>query len=216
MKLKMKNGLEIVVKQGRSVSDEEIMQLNLITANCFGKEVPLEETRKQFEEAELLSLLMLDNTIKGYGLNSHLNLDCTQVNYFGSGFIDPEFQDRKLYSQFTRVRTELIVTPVIMTRTQNPKVFSGFTRLCQDRGLAMSPDSQGNVNNRSLELAKTFSNHGGGAFDSSCDDMQICRGLYGRELMANTPLPNDTTRRVMGELDVPKGDAIILVGGKQY
>ncbi len=208
----MNNGLEIIAKKISTINDKEIKQLNLITAKCFGNSVPLDETRKQFEEAEMLSLLMQKGEIRGYGLNSQIQLNGTTINYFGSGFIDPQLQDKDVYAELNLFRSDQLPTEAIMTRTQNPKVYSGFMRLCQERGFLLSPDHDSKIDSPSLELAKAFSFRGGGAFSSECNNKQTCRGIYERELMGNTPLPNEATRKVMGELNVSNGDAIILVG----
>ena len=201
----------IVVEDPRKVSDSQIISLNGITARCFGKDVPLQETIDHIGEAEVLSLLMIKGDIRGYSLNSGLVLNETPVNYFGSGFIDPSLHDKGYYGLLNRHRASLIkymdsVIPrdVIMTRTQNPKVYRAFNRLCLESGRIISPSFDCKVDEESLAIAR--------AFFGGCTDGQICNDVYGRELMASTPKPDDATRKVMGQLDVFLGDAIILVG----
>ena len=208
------NKIEILVREVKSLIDQEIIDLNGITSRCFGKEVPLEETRKQFGEADFLSVVMLEEQVRGYGLNSKFSLNESVINYFGSGFIDPLLHDKELYARLNAFRINLISANAIMTRTQNPKVYSGFTRLCKDNNFLFSPDATSNIDQKCLSLAKEFCTHTGGAFSSTCNDEQICKNIYGRELMRNTPIPNERSNKVMSKLNISQGDAIILVGRK--
>src|SRR3989344_4210937 len=60
---------------------------------------------------------------------------------------------------------------LVMTRTQNPKVYSAFHKLCVESCRMLSPSFDGAVDKESLALAR--------AFFSGCTDKQICNGGYG-------------------------------------
>ncbi len=204
MEVLLDGDVRIVVEDPSHLHDSQIRALNGVTTRCFGKDVPLQETIDHMREAEALSLLMVKGEIRGYSLNSRLVLNRTPVNYFGSGFIDPDLPNCGYYASMNRHRDSLIQTDVLMTRTQNPKVYSAFHKLCLESGRMLSPSFDGAVDKESLALAR--------AFFSGCTDKQICNGVYGRELMFATPKPDETTRKVLGDLDVSLGDAVILVG----
>ncbi|KKP93359.1 MAG: hypothetical protein UR98_C0005G0011 [Parcubacteria group bacterium GW2011_GWA1_36_12] len=196
--------VRIAAENAHNLKHSQIVDLNRITARCFGKDVPLQETIDHVHEANVLTLLMVRGEIKGYGLNSKLVLNGTDVNYFGSGFIDPDLHNRRHYSALNAYRDLIIQTDTIMTRTQNPKIYSAFRKLCFESGRNSSPSSNGEIDEVSLSLAR--------AFFLGCTDEQICRGVYGRELMSATPKPDEATKHVMGKLDASLGDAVILVG----
>ena len=198
--------VKIIVENASNLSDLQIKELNRITANCFAKDVPLDETVEHVREAHLLTLIIMGNSIKGYGLNSRIVFGDVAVNYFGSGFIDPSLHNRNLYSILNSCRDSTIGIDTIMTRTQNPRVYSAFRRLCLNTGRVISPLSDGRIDNLSLYLAR--------AFFPLCTSEQVCLGVYGRELMAETPKPDESTKSVMGKLDNSVGDAVILVGRK--
>jgi hypothetical protein len=201
-----KEEIDILARDPSRMSDCEIKDLNEITAKCFGKNVPLQETYEHIAEADFLSLLMVDGKIRGYGLNSGMQLVGCSVNYFGSGFIDPELHDCGLYLPLNEHRIEIFPASALMTRTQNPKVFSGFGRMCLENGFEISPSKDGSIDKKSLEMAREFS--------PSCTNEQVCIGAYGRELMSDTPAPLDSVANVMGKLNVSRGDGVILIGRK--
>ena len=196
--------VRVIIEDACNLSDLQIADLNKITARCFGKDVPLQETIEHVREAHLLTLLMVNEGIRGYGLNSRLVLNGTNVNYFGSGFIDPDLHNHNLYALLNNRRDLTMETDTIMTRTQNPKVYSAFRKLCLNTGRNVSPCFDGRIDGASLSLAR--------AFFPECTDKQVCNGVYGRELMAETPRPDELTRFIMGKLDKSAGDAVILVG----
>lgn len=198
--------VKIFASNPREMRMDEIVSLNGITARCFQKEVPLDETVDHVRSSDSLHLIQKGEKVIGYGLNSRLNILGTTVNYFGSGFIDPDYQDKGLglYEELNLIRFRGIPTKVIMTRTQNPKVYSAFGTLCLSLGFRFSPCTERKVDKFALSLARSHF--------SDCDDRQFCRGAYGRELMIKTPLARGAVANVMRHLNVKNGDAVVLVG----
>ncbi len=181
-----------------------VKELNSVTKDAFGKDVPMQETRERTIETDRIYLVKKDLEVIGYMTNESMKLEGQMVNYFSSGFLKREFQGQGLYGIMNRFRLG-DAADAIMTRTQNPLVIKGFHDLCRNNGFRFSPD--GKVPERALHLAK--------AYDSRVEPELICRGVYGRELMDKTPEPSSATSRMFNSLDVQKGDAFILVGMKQ-
>ena len=186
----------------REQKSDLVIALNKITARAFGKDVPIEETEERFRDADALFLVNDRNKVVGYGFNDIINLDGKTVNYFGSGFIEPEFQGQGLYEILNKERVQGILADVIMTRTQNPKVVSGFSRVCENLGYKIS--SNGMMTPSALRIAR--------AYAPECTSELVCKGIYGRELMGNTPSPKRETARILSNVDPKKGDGIILIG----
>ncbi len=183
--------------------------LNDITAQCFGKDVPLDETIERFSKADHLFLVRRESLLVGYALNDHLRLDIegsgVEVNYWGSGFMLPEERGQRLYNLLNQSRMAAIPSAgVIMTRTQCPPVASGFKRVCDQWGYELVPADDGSIDFRALLLAR--------AQFPSCTSTLHCPGVYGRELMAKTPLAQGYAAVALQGVNPQVGDARILVG----
>jgi hypothetical protein len=187
----------------REQSKDLVFELNKLTAKCFGKDVPLHETEDRFASADFLFVLENESGVVGYAFNDMLDLAGHRVNYFSSGFLDPAWRGRGLYRKLNLERVKAIPLNFILTRTQHPKVVSGFEHVCRKLDFQVSLDG---ISSSALEIAR--------AFAPNCDENLVCSAVYGRELMANTPLPEYGTQKVLGSLNPNVGDAIILVGEK--
>ena len=165
--------------------------------------MPLEETQERFAHSDVVQLLMLGESVVGYAFNDHLQLAGHDVNYFSSCFVHPEHRGG-VYVPFNHARYAEIPTNVIATRTQNPRIYAGFQRFCEEEGFQLFPDTRGMVCQESLAVAQ--------AFASDCRDDQICRGVYGRELMANTPRAHGSIASLFENLKPEHGDAMVLIG----
>ena len=197
-------GLELEV---RTPSLEEVVDLNRLTAICFGKEVPLDETHERCGEADKIFLLKKNGEIVGYAFNNSMKLNGYNIHYFGSAFVKPELQGG-VYHLLNEERIKAIESDIIMARTQNPKIYSGFQRLGREFGYTMSQDAKGVTKDLGLRVARAYS--------PDCTSRQICKGVYGRELMANTPKALGDTAVIFENIDTKAGDAIILVGIRHY
>lgn len=190
----------------RSQDEGLIVTLNELTARCFGKEVPLHETRDRFADAHVLFLVEQAGTVIGYAFNDLINLAGKKVNYWGSGFIAPEAQGRGLYDALNRERVRTIDADVIMTRTQNPRVVQAFKRQCDEQGFDFVPAPGQPIPVSALAIGR--------AYAKDCTDGLVCPGVYGRELMAKTPLPNGFAAQALQGVNPSNGDALILLGLK--
>ncbi|HLC85418.1 MAG TPA: hypothetical protein VJH22_06515 [Candidatus Nanoarchaeia archaeon] len=188
---------------------ELIQVLNDITAECFGKDVPLEETIERFQKADHLFLVIPASEIIGYALNDELHLvvegGIVKVNYWGSGFILPEYRGQGLYNRLNKERVEAIpFASVIMTRTQCPPVAVDFRRVCVQYGFEVVPAEDGSIDGRALLIAR--------AQFPSCTATLHCPKVYGRELMDKTPEPEGYAKIALADVDPKRGDARVLVG----
>ncbi|HLC85416.1 MAG TPA: hypothetical protein VJH22_06505 [Candidatus Nanoarchaeia archaeon] len=105
----------------RSQGEGIITALNGLTARCFGKEVPLQETCERFADATTLFLVEQAGTIVGYAFNDMLTLAGQRVNYWGSGFIAPEAQGKGLYDALNRERVRTIDADVIIQDAESSR-----------------------------------------------------------------------------------------------
>ncbi len=198
--------LDVVTIEKSGSSSEVVQRLNHLTALCFGKDVPLKETEERFAHSDVIQLLMHGKCVVGYAFNDHLQLAGHDVNYFSSCFVHPEHRGG-VYVPFNRVRYKEIPTAVIATRTQNPRIYAGFKRFCEEEGFQLFPDPFGRVCTESLAVAQ--------AFASDCSEDQICHSIYGRELMANTPRAQGYIVSLFETIKPECGDAMVLVGIKK-
>ncbi len=198
--------LDAVTIEKSSSLPEVVQRLNHLTALCFGKDVPLDETQERFAHSDVVQLLLHGETVVGYAFNDHLQLAGHDVNYFSSCFVHPDHRGG-VYVPFNHARYAEIPTNVIATRTQNPRIYAGFRRFCEEQGFQLFPDDRGCVNEQSLAVSK--------AFAPGCSDDQICYGVYGRELMADTPRANRSIASLFENIKAERGDAMVLVGIKE-
>ncbi len=197
--------LDVVTIEKSSSSQKVVQRLNHLTALCFGKDVPLEETQERFAHSDVVQLLMHGENVVGYAFNDHLQLAGHDVNYFSSCFVHPEHRGG-VYVPFNHARYAEIPAKVIVTRTQNPRIYAGFKRFCEEEGFQLFPNTLGAVSQESVAIAQ--------AFASDCRADQICYGVYGRELMANTPKAGHSIASLFEMIRPEKGDAVVLVGMK--
>lgn len=185
--------------------EKEILigELNAITKDAFDKDVPMEETRERTVEVDMIYLVRNGEDVVGYMTNDIMTLAGHKVTYFSSAFLKREVQGNGLYNLINEFRLGT-ANGVIMTRTQNPLVMKGFHDLCKQHGFQFFPN--GIMREEVLMMAREYS--------PNVEDDLICRGVYGRELMSETPLPNHETRELFDKLDVKKGDGVILIGIK--
>ncbi|MBS3169803.1 hypothetical protein J4210_04925 [Candidatus Woesearchaeota archaeon] len=183
-----------------------VRELNTLTALCFGKEVPLAETEERFVHSDVVQLLLHGKEVVGYAFNDRLQLVGHPVNYFSSCFVHP-FHRGGVYVPFNHARYKEIPVDVVLTRTQNPRVYAGFARFCQEGDFVLYPNATGEVGEESRAIAN--------AFAPGCGDDQVCRGIYGRELMADTPKADGSIAQLFESLVPEQGDAMVLVGIKK-
>ena len=178
-----------------------------VALDAFGKWLPKEAIEERTVEASLVVLLSQAERIVGYAVNDLLSLAGHDVNYFASGFLRREYQGRGLYAELNRVRAALLPATVLMTRTQNPLVYAQFRKLCLNQGYACEPEEK-KIPKEVLTIARAYS--------PEVEDSLIVRGVYwNRSLMNDTPLPKgDLERRIWSNVDVGRGDAVIIVGRK--
>ncbi|PIN75684.1 hypothetical protein COV18_02445 [Candidatus Woesearchaeota archaeon CG10_big_fil_rev_8_21_14_0_10_37_12] len=205
-------GLEPVIEQldKATIDDPEtvISALNEITAGVFGKPVPYQETVDRFREAELIFLVRdpRTNKIAGYSFNDRVEVEGKTANYFGSGFIHPESQGGGWYHTLNDRRIAAMPANVLITRTQNPIVYAGMAALAKRQGYKLSPTPDGELTSSGLAIAR--------AKFPECDDSMVCRGVYGRELMARTPEPKKPLASLFERIDISRGDGFVLVAEK--
>ncbi|MBI4152604.1 hypothetical protein HY495_02740 [Candidatus Woesearchaeota archaeon] len=176
-----------------------------VALNAFGKWLPKEAIEERTTKASLVVLLSQAERIVGYAVNDLLSLAGHDVNYFASGFLRREYQGRGLYAELNRARAALLPTKVMMTRTQNPVVYAQFRKLCLERGYACEPAGE-QISPEALTIARTYS--------PAVEDSLIVRGVYWeRSLMADTPpAKGELEKKIWSQLNVEKGDAVIIVG----
>lgn len=182
-----------------------VQRLNEITSQAFGKNVPLQETWERTVNVKSIYLLIHNSTIAGYATNDLSEFSGKKVNYFSSGFIGNEFRGKGLYNFINYWRLVDEESDIIMTRTQNPLVVSGFKSLCDNNGFTFHPGEIKERNN-ALKIAKNYFPEINSEF--------ICKNAYGRALMDKTPAPEKNTSHILRNIDVCKGDAVILLGYK--
>ncbi|MBI2102947.1 hypothetical protein HYT55_03855 [Candidatus Woesearchaeota archaeon] len=195
--------LDVVTIDKGSGSSALVRELNHLTALCFGKEVPLVETEERFAQSDVVQLLLAGEEVVGYSFNDRLRLAGRDVNYFSSCFVHPDHRGG-VYVPFNRARYREIPEDVVVTRTQNPRIYAGFQRFCAEEGFRLFPDVKGMVSADSRAIAH--------AFAADCNQDQICRGIYGRELMADTPRAYGSITSLFENIRPEQGDAIVLVG----
>ncbi len=198
--------ISITLVNPKQQPSDLVQKLNLITAQAFAKPVPLEETKQRFSEAEALFLVKDGTEVVGYAFNDRLILAGRTVNYFGSGFLLPAVQGNGLYHQLNRYRVLNLPEEIIMTRTQNPAVVSGFKRICDEFGYQMSPSENLSVSPSALKVARQY--------DPACTAELLCPSAYGRELMMRTPPATGAAALVLAGINSALGDARFLVGEK--
>lgn len=199
-------GLDVGTIDKNTESSALVRELNTLTALCFGKEVLLTETEERFVHSDVVQLLLKGEDVVGYAFNDRLRLASHPVNYFSSCFVHPDHRGG-VYVPFNHARYKEIPVDVVVTRTQNPRVYAGFARFCQEGGFILYPNATGEVREESLAIAS--------AFAPDCGHDQVCRGIYGRELMADTPSARESIAQLFGSLVPKQGDAIVLVGIKK-
>ncbi len=200
------DSLDVVTIEKSTSSQEVVQRLNHLTALCFGKDVPFEETQERFAHSDVVQLLMHGKSVVGYAFNDRLQLAGHDVNYFSSCFVHPEHRGG-VYVPFNHARYAVIPTKVIVTRTQNPRIYAGFKRFCEEEGFQLFPNIFGIISPESVAIAR--------AFASDCSGDQICYGVYGRELMANTPRADRSIASLFETIKPEQGDAMVLVGIKE-
>ncbi len=217
-------GIEAFLLENPSKMPEEkkepfIVELNRLTAESFGKHVPIEETRERgLDTSHIVILRDSGGELVGYGTNDRTTVlvkslnEEVGVNYFGSGFLKRSLQGNGFYHELNRLRVAAVdptfpIIKTLVTRTQNPRVYVGFEKICRESGMAVVP-SDGATGESPLwiwELAsETFSGIG--------KDF-VCEAAYGRELMDKTPSAADyAVPRRFKQMVPSRGDAMVLVG----
>ena len=71
---KITSTLDAVVIEKDGTSSELIKALNALTARCFEKEVPLQETEERFNGSDVIQLLLQGREIVGYAFNDSFQL----------------------------------------------------------------------------------------------------------------------------------------------
>ncbi len=192
-----------------------IVELNRLTAESFGKHVPIEETRERgLDTSHIVILRDFGGELVGYGTNNKTDFKSesldreVSVNYFGSGFLKRSLQGNGFYHDLNRLRVAAVgETKVLMTRTQNPKVYIGFEKICRESGMAVVP-SDGATGESLLWIWELASE----TFRGIGKDF-VCEAAYGRELMDKTPSAVDyAVPRRFKQMVPSRGDAMVLIG----
>ncbi len=201
--------VEAIEKPSRlSELEQEILvrDLNTISVDAFNKPTPLEETRERTVGVDTIFLIKSGTEVVGYTTNDRMTLDNHAVNYFSSALFKRKVQQEGLYQKVNDLRVEFQPSDNIMTRTQNPLVVQGFRSLCQRHGFLIHPDSANSTPEPIIRIARAYAPLAG-------EDL-ICRGVYGRALMDETPVPRENVRELFQRMNIPQGDAVILIGTK--
>ncbi|MFH1589659.1 MAG: hypothetical protein ABIB43_03785 [archaeon] len=189
----------------KTMQEKLVKELNVLTAAIFNKATPIEETWERTVGVDIVYLIKNQDEIVGYTTNDLMKLNGRKMNYFSSAFIKRDLQDHGLYHEINNIRFNTHPTDVIMTRTQTPIVISGFKRLCDENGFTMFP-SGGLVPPDIMNIAR--------AYDPNVNFSLVCKGVYGRALMDDTPEPRDDVRSMFNMINVNNGDGMILIGTK--
>ncbi|MBS3074677.1 hypothetical protein J4447_04495 [Candidatus Pacearchaeota archaeon] len=211
-------GLELEVikpaeKGRRSLwMDALIKEFHEIAVDSFGRWLPFEAIDGRTRDADLL-LVLRDKGSRavGYTVNELLTLNGTKTNYFATGLLRRDIQGNGLYGPLNHLRSVAIPSEALMTRTQSPVVYRGFTKICSHQGLQVNPNGV-SPSPKALDIAKAFCGKTGEDF--------IVKGVYnfgegGRALMYDTPEPKtDIEKKIWSRLKINNGDAVIIVGVK--
>jgi len=207
------NKLEIERELGDQPNEESfVRQVNAITAECFGCEVPLQETYDHLTEANLGHYIFVEESgekkLVGYALNDLFEVEVNgksyRANYFSSAFILPHY--RRNFMLYKMLGTARLIQDedLIMVRTQNPIVMSFFAWLCEFFRMRMVTHLESKVQPALVRkaLQQKFGN-----------TELFCPGVYGR-CLTGAPVEPKTkfSTELMRELDPDQGDALILVG----
>ncbi|MFH1173906.1 MAG: hypothetical protein V1725_02125 [archaeon] len=178
-----------------------VRQLNDISTDAFNKYTPLDETRERTMGVDRIYLIEKGTDVLGYATNHRMKLAGENVNYFSSALFTRALQGKRIYKQLNKLRLQHLPSDIIMTRTQNPIVVHAFRKLCEETGRDCFPN--GKLDQHALHIAHAY---------ADCSDEMICKGVYGRQLMDNTPAPGREERALFSTLDIEQGDAVILIG----
>ena len=85
---------------------------------------------------------------------------------------------------------------------ENPKVVNCFFNICKTFSMQIEPYKK--ISHFAKSIAK--------AYDNNCNDSLISEGGYGRELMNNTPKAKGISKEVLRDININRGDAVIMVG----
>ena len=198
--------VELIANPGGLAREQQIelvRELNAISIDAFNKPTPPEETWERTVRVGRIYLLKDSGRIVGYATNALMELNGIGVNYFSSALLRREVQNKGLYGPLNRLRVETIDSDVIMTRTQNPLVVKGFLSLCEQLGMQGFPNGI-SPTERVMDIARAYS--------PNVDPDMVCKGVYGRALMDNTPNPCKSIEHICSKLDVDRGDGLILIG----
>ncbi|HLC84529.1 MAG TPA: hypothetical protein VJH22_01935 [Candidatus Nanoarchaeia archaeon] len=207
--------------------DRLIRDFHDIAVDSFGRSLPYEAIDGRTREADVLTVLRGgDGEALAYTVNARLELGGVPVNYFATALARRRMQGKGFYRLINPLREALIPdAQAVMTRTQNPLVDHSFAKVCAQGGYVLypEPDMSGDafplhavdMSGRALTIAR--------AFAAGVEPSLICKGVYDfgepcgpRALMYDTPAPvTDRQKRIWSQMDVERGDAVILVGIRQ-
>ncbi len=182
-----------------------VKTLNAISIEAFDKATPMQETWERTILADRIYLVKQNEEIVGYATNDDLKLNGKIVNYFGSALFKRKIQLRGLYNLLNVIRLESEHDGIIMTRTQNPVVMHNFKKLCVENNYLFFPNKTASSDDI-MRIAKEYSN--------TVDADFICKGVYGRELMNETPKPIGKITDLFTSLNLSEGDGLIMIGSK--
>lgn len=186
--------------------DSLILELHDVASDAFGKYISLDAIAERTRGIDYIFIVRDDNgRAVGYASNEILLLNGMEVNYFASAMIRKEYQDRGIYSHLKDLRVNVAGTDVLMTRTQNPKVYRSFGQVCKHGGYQLYPNGL-EIPKTAIELARSYC--------PNTDNMLIVKNAYyGEALMKKTPEPlSEEEKKIWSKMDVNKGDAVILIG----
>lgn len=194
---------------GLPKKEQEVLvkELNSISVDAFNKATPIEETWERTVGVDCIFLIKEKEKIVGYATNDVMEISGKKVNYFSSALFRREIQSKGLYHEINKIRRDHIEgMDFLMTRTQNPMVYSGFKRLCEEGDREIFPNGKDTPDDV-MGIAKGYS--------SIVNKHMVCEGVYGRALMDDTPLPNAGSASVFSHVNMSRGDGMILIGARK-
>ncbi|PIN76046.1 hypothetical protein COV18_01330 [Candidatus Woesearchaeota archaeon CG10_big_fil_rev_8_21_14_0_10_37_12] len=165
----------------KPMMDLAITVCHSICEAAFEKPFPYEGIDGRNREADSTMIFSRDGTgFVAYTVNNRVDLeDGTCVNYMNTAMIVPSERGNGLYDLLNALRAKVILdAEVLITRTQNPRVFAGMRRLCDARGYKLHHGAA--YSSRARKLVNGVAAR---MEHPETDEYLVQRGVYlGREL----------------------------------
>ncbi len=187
--------------------DELITDCHKLASKSFGKYIHWRAIDGRSRESYSILLLTHNDEKVGYAVNDRLLINNRLTNYFSTGMIIPDHQGKGLYSWFNQVRQAILPdAEVVLTRTQNPVVYKGFTNYCNKYGFSNIYPESTTIPDNVVEFVRQW--------DPDIEDSLISKKIYfGRELMGSTPAPDSLLiQKLWNQINTKQGDAYVVIG----